>query len=150
MQNLIAQLSRDLGLETRQVQAGAGALLQLIQEKVGEGDFQAVLAKLPGAQAWIQQAKALPQQAGQVGGGLLGQASSLLGALGGKGPDGLAAVLGRLEQAGFKPDTAMQFVPAALDQLRNVLGEETFERVVDQVPMLKQTAGGLLGRFIRK
>ncbi|HKY90802.1 MAG TPA: DUF2780 domain-containing protein [Nevskiaceae bacterium] len=150
MQNLIAQLSQDLGLKTEQVQAGTGAFLQLIQEKVGQGDFQQVLGKLPGAQEWIQQAKALPQQAGQVGGGLLGQASSLLGSLSGKGSEGLAAVLGRLEQAGFKPDTAMRFVPKLLDQLRNALGEETFERLVDKVPMLRQTAGGLLGQLIRK
>lgn len=149
MQNLVTQLAQQFGLKSEQVQAGAGAVLQLLQEKAGGADFQALLGKVPGAQAWIEQAKALPGQAGQVGGGLLGQASGLLGAMTGQGQSGLAGILGKLQAAGFKPESAMQFVPALLEQLKGAAGSDTVKKVVEQVPGLQGTTGALLGKFLK-
>lgn len=149
MQNLVTQLAQQFGLRSEQVQAGAGAVLQLLQEKAGGADFQQLLGKVPGAKAWIEQARAMPQQAGQVGGGLLGQASNLLGAVTGQGQSGLAGILGKLEQAGFKPDSAVQFVPALLEQLKATAGPDTLNKLLDQVPALKGAAGGLLGKFLK-
>lgn len=148
MQTIVTSLAQQFGLKSEQIQAGAGAVLQLIQEKAGGSEFQALIAKVPGAQAWIQQAKALPAQAQQVGGGLLGQASSLLGAVTGQTQGGLAAVLGKLEQAGFKPDSAIQFVPALLEQIKSVAGPETVQKILESVPALKDSAGGLIGKLL--
>lgn len=150
MQTIVTQLAQQFGLKGDQVQAAAGAVLQLLQEKAGNAEFQALVAKVPGAQAWIEQARALPQQGAQIGGGLLGQASSLLGALSGKGQSGIAGVLGKLESAGFKPDAAMQFVPALLEQLKGAAGPDTMNKVMEQVPGLNQgTTGALLGKFLK-
>ncbi len=150
MQNIVTQLAQQFGLKGEQVQAAAGAVLQLLQEKSGNAEFQALVAKVPGAQAWIEQAKALPSQAGQVGGGLLGQASSLLGAVTGQAQSGIAGIIGKLESAGFKPDSAMQFVPALLEQLKGAAGPDTLNKVIEQVPGLNQgTTGALLGKFLK-
>lgn len=150
MQNLVTQLAQQFGLKSEQVQVAAGAILQLLQAKAGDKDFQELISAVPGAQAWIQQAKALPQQAAQVGGGLLGQASNLLGAVTGQGQSGLAGVLGKLEAAGFKTDTAAQFVPALLEQLRAAAGPDKLNKLVEQVPGLQGGAGALLGKFLNK
>lgn len=150
MQNIVTQLAQQFGLKGDQVQAAAGAVLQLLQQKAGDAEFQALVAKVPGAQAWIEQARALPAQAGQAGGGLLGQASSLLGGVTGQGQSGLAGILGKLESAGFKPESALQFVPALLEQFKAAAGPETLNKVVEQVPGLNQgTTGALLGKFLK-
>lgn len=154
MNNLIDQLAQQYGISKEQVQAGAGAILQLLQDKGGAVDFQQLLGAVPGAQAWMEQAKALPQQAGQVGGGLLGQAAGLVGALGGQGQSGLAGLLGRLGQAGFKPDSAAQFVPALLEQLKGRAGADVLNQLLQQVPALKAAAGeggaaGMLGKLLK-
>lgn len=150
MQDIVTQLAAQFGLKGAQAQAAVGAVLRLLQEKAGNAEFQALVAKVPGAQGWIEQAKALPQQAGQAGGGLLGQVGGLLGAVTGQGQSGLAGVLGTLEAAGFKADTAMQFVPALLEKLKGVAGAETLSKVIDQVPGLNQgSTGALLGKFLK-
>lgn len=151
MQNLISSLAQQFGLRTDQVQAGAGAVLQLLQEKAGSGEFQQLIAKIPGAQGWIEQAMKLSQGgAGAAGGGgLLGAASSILGAVTGQGQTGLAGILGKLESAGFQPDSAAQFVPALLEKLKGAAGPETVEKVLGQVPGLQGLGGGLLGKFIK-
>lgn len=156
MQNLISSLAQQFGLRADQVQAGAGAVLQLLQEKAGSGEFQQLIAKIPGAQGWIEQAMKLSQggagAAGGAGGGLLGAASSILGAVTGQGQTGLAGILGKLESAGFQPDSAAQFVPALLEKLKGAAGPETVEKVLGQVPGLQGLqglGGGLLGKFIK-
>lgn len=149
MQNIISTLAQQFGLRPEQVQAGVGAILQLLQEKAGGGDFQQLLAKIPGAQAWIDQAKVLPQQSGDAGGGLLGQAAGILGAVTGQGQTGLAGILGKLQGAGFQPDSAAKFVPAVLEQLKGSAGAGTLDKVLEQVPGLKGLGGGLLGQLLK-
>ena len=149
MQNIISTLAQQFGLRPEQVQAGVGAVLQLLQEKAGGTDFQQLLASVPGAQAWIEQAKGLAPQAGVAGGGLLGQAANMLGAVTGQGQTGLAGILGKLQGAVFQPDSAARFVPAVLEQLRGGAGAGTFDKVLDQVPGLKGLGGGLLGTFLK-
>ena len=155
MQNLIAQLAQQFGLRPEQIQAGAGAILQLLQQHAGGTDFQQLLAKIPGAQTWLAQAQAAPQEAGAAGGGLLGQAASIFGALSGQEQTGgIAGVIGKLGQAGFKPDTAMQFVPALLEQLKGAAGADTLNKVLANVPGLNNAggagggAGALLGKLL--
>ncbi len=151
MQNLIASLAQQFGLRPEQVQAGVGAVLQLMQQHAGGNEFQQLIDKIPGAQAWMQQASALPTQAGSggMGGGLLGQAASILGTVTGQGGSGLAGVLGQLGHAGLRPESAAQFVPALLEKLKDGAGAGTVEKVLEQVPGLGGLGGGLLGQFLR-
>lgn len=155
MQNLIASLAQQFGLRPEQIQTGVGAVLQLIQQHAGGADFQQLIDKIPGAQAWIQQAASLPTQAssgGGMGGGLLGQAAGILGAVTGQGGGGLAGVLGQLGHAGFRPESAAQFVPALLQKLKDGAGAGTVDKVLEQVPGLSglgSLGGGLLGQFLK-
>lgn len=155
MSQPIETLAQRFGLSSEQVQAGAGAILQLLQDKNGGADFQRLLAAVPGAAGWLDQAKPLAQGGAATGGGLLGQAAGLIGALGGQQGGGLAAVLGQLGQAGFKPDTAAQFVPALLEQLKSAAGPELVGSLLKNVPGLGAASGGggaagdLLGKLLK-
>ncbi len=148
MQNLISSLAQQFGLRADQVQAGAGVVLQLLQQSAASPEFQALIAKVPGAAAWIEQAKALSSSGGD-GGGLLGQAASLLGVVTGQGQAGLAGVLGKLEGAGFDAGSAARFVPALIEKLKTAAGPDTVDNLLGQAPGLQGLGGGLLGKLIK-
>lgn len=151
MNNLIDELAQRFGVSPEQVQAGAGAVLQLLKQNGGKVDFQQLLGAVPGAAAWMEKAKGMTPASGQEGGGgLLGHAAGLLGALGGQGAGGLSEALGQLGRAGFKPDAAAQFVPALLEQLKGSAGPDVVDKLLDQVPALKESGGAaVLGKLFR-
>lgn len=146
METIVGQLAQQFGLKNDQAEAGAGAILQMLQDKVGGSDVSELIAKVPGAESWLQKGQSLPSQAGggEAGGGLLGQAAGLLGGLGGgsTGAEGLGDILGKLQASGLNAGNAMQFVPALLEKIQGVVGPELVGKVLDQVPMLKALTGG--------
>lgn len=148
MDNIVAQLAQQFGLQGEQAEAGAGAILKMLQEKVGGADVQELIAKVPGAETWIAQAEKLPTQAASEGansgGGLLGQAAGLLGGLGGGGA-GVGEVLGKLQASGLSAESAAQFVPALVEKLQAVVGPDLINKIVQQVPMLQSLVGGESG-----
>jgi hypothetical protein len=152
----IKALASKFGVQPIQVEAGLGAILGLIQSKA-PAQYAQLKGFMPMAQQWIQKAAAMPTAGGDAGGGLLGVASGMLGKMGAAG--GVGQVISQLQNAGFKPESALQFVPAALNQLKAMLGPEKFEQLLTSVPALKDAlsggaaaslknlAGGLLGKF---
>lgn len=149
MQALINALAQQFGMRPEQVQTAVGAVLGLVRERAGQKEFAALVASVPGAQAWIDQAG--QAKAPADGGGLLGQAAGLLGALGaGSAPGGIGALLGQLQQSGLKPETALQFLPALMEQFRSTAGAETVKKVIEEIPALKGGAGpgGALGSLL--
>ena len=154
MNALIGQLAQQFGLGEGQAEAGAGAVLKFLQSQAGGAEVQEVIAKVPGAEAWMAKAEALPQEGGG-GGGLLGQAAGLLGSMGG-GAGGLGQVLSQLQSAGLSADSAAQFVPALIEKLRGEAGSDLINTVIEQVPALKSLLGGdggglggMLGKLIK-
>lgn len=155
MQDQIKAWAAKFGVTPQQVETGIGVVLGFIQSKVPAAQFQQLQGLMPAASQWIQKAGTLPAAAGAGGGGLLGMASGLLGKAG-AGAGELTAVLGKLQSAGFKPDTAMQFVPQVLGQIKSAAGPDTFDKLLANVPALKGALGGaagggagaLLGQFL--
>ena len=79
MNELIAQLVQQLGVQESQAKGGAGLLFKLAQSKLG-GDFSKVAEALPGVQDLIKSApeqgsaaKLLGGLAGALGGGKAGK-----------------------------------------------------------------------------
>jgi len=111
MNELIGQLTQQLGIQESQAKGGAGLLLKMAQSKLG-GDFSKVEQALPGAQELIQ---AAPAPAAGGGSGLLG---SLAGALGGGKAGGLAdlaSLAGGFSQLKLDPGMIGKFVPVILN-----------------------------------
>jgi len=153
MQEEIKALASKFGVQPIQVEAGIGAILGLIQKKA-PAQYAQLEALMPAAQQWVRNAAAMRPVAG---GGLMGMASGVLGKMG--GPGGIGQVISQLQNAGFKPESALQFLPAALDQIKTMVGPEKFEQLLGAVPALRDglsggaasglmsAAGSLLGKF---
>lgn len=118
MNDLIAQLVSQLGVQEGQAKGGAGLLLKLAQSKLG-GDFGKVAQAIPGAQEMIG---AAPEAGGAAK--LLG---GLAGALGGGKAGGLAdlaSLAGGFSQLKLDPGMISKFVPVILSFVQSKGGQD--------------------------
>ena len=118
MNELIAQLVSQLGVQEGQAKGGAGLLLKMAQSKLG-GDFSKVSAAVPGLQDLI---KSAPEAGGA--GKLLG---GLVGALGGGKAGGLAdlaSLAGGFSQLKLDPQMISKFVPVILSFVQSKGGQD--------------------------
>ncbi len=108
MNELIAQLVSQLGVQEGQAKGGAGLLFKLAQDKLG-GDFGKVAQMLPGVQDLIS---AAPQAGGAAK--ALGGLASMLG--GGKagGLADLASLAAGFGQLKLDPGMIQKFVPVIM------------------------------------
>ena len=147
MQEHIKAWAAKFGLQTGQIEAGVGAILGFIQSKIPPAQFEQLQQLVPMAQPWIEKARALPAAGAQAGSDLMGKASSLLSQLAGSGQSAAAQVLLQLQNAGFRPDTALQFAASVLEQLKATAGPEKFNQLLASAPALKDALfGKLTGR----
>lgn len=118
MNELIAQLVQQVGVQEGQAKGGAGLLLKLAQSKLG-GDFSKVAQAIPGAQEMIG---AAPEAGGAAK--LLG---GLAGALGGGKAGGLAdlaSLAGGFSQLKLDPSMISKFVPVILGFVQSKGGQD--------------------------
>lgn len=118
MNELIAQLVSQLGVQEGQAKGGAGLLLKLAQSKLG-GDFNKVSSAVPGIQDLI---KSAPEAGGAAK--LLG---GLAGALGGGKAGGLAdlaSLASGFNQLKLDPQMISKFVPVVLSFVQSKGGAD--------------------------
>lgn len=120
MQELIDQLTKQLGINAGQAQSGAGILFNAAKEKLGGGEFQKLLGSVPGIGDLLKHA---PAAGG--GGGLLG---GLASAIGGNAAM-LANVVSGFSKIGLTPDMAKRFVPIVLDFLRKHVSPDVIAKI---------------------
>jgi hypothetical protein len=128
MNELIADLVKQLGVQEGQAKGGAGLLFKLAQDKLG-GDFSKVTQALPGVQDLVNSAPAAGGASKLVGG--------LLGALGGqgKGLADLASLAGGFSQLKLDSGMIAKFVPIIMNFAKSKGGQELV---------------GLLGKVLQK
>lgn len=115
MNELIAKLVAQLGVQEGQAKGGAGLLLKLAKDKLGT-DFAAVEKAVPDAHGLIQAAPAEGGAAKLLGG--------LAGALGGGGSlAGLASLASGFDKLKLDPSMVAKFVPVLLDFVKSRGGE---------------------------
>lgn len=119
MQELVDQLTRELGINAAQAQLGAGILFKAAREKLGGAEFQKLLGGVPGVPDLVKLAPA------PGGGGLLG---GLTSALGGNAAL-LATVAAGFSKLGMSTDLAKKFVPVVLAYVRKHAGAEVVAKV---------------------
>ncbi len=113
MMELIQHLTSNLEVDESQAKGGAGLILQLAQQQLGDKEFAQVANVIPGISDLIGEAPA-------AGGGLAGAIGGLAGAFGGGGKvAGLAALAGGFGQLGLNPTMVSQFVPLILAFVEN-------------------------------
>ncbi|MDA0990013.1 MAG: DUF2780 domain-containing protein [Verrucomicrobia bacterium] len=115
MDDLIAELVGQLGVDKGQASGGVGLLFKLAQNKLG-GDFSQVTAALPGVLELIKKAPETGGAAKLIGG--------LMGAMGGKGQglSDLASLAGGLAKLNLDPKRISEFVPVILRFVKSKAG----------------------------
>lgn len=129
MQELIQRWAATFGLEPEQVQSGLNTLMQYIQSKVPGGVWAQFASRVPQVRSWVGEAITMSQPIVRM---------APIHTPGGD----LAQLLNELGKAGFTPQTAMQFVPAVLEQVRAKAGPDLYLKVLEAVPALNPGASG--------
>lgn len=117
MNELIAQLVAQLGVNENQAAGGAGTIFKLAKEQLGDADFSKISGAVGGVETLIGQAPAA------------GGAAKLLGGLGSMfgGATGSAASLGSAVSAfqslGLNTDMVAKFAPIILSFVQNKGGD---------------------------
>lgn len=141
--DLVATLTAQLGLDQGKAEGLAGTVLGMVKSqiagKVGAKEADQFSAQIPELERWAAKAES-PAATGGAGGGLLGTASSLLGARDGGGLDlgGLTQLAGKF---GLNLGSAQTLVPIVVDFLKSKLDSELLGKVLGAVPLLSGKAG---------
>ena len=122
---IISALVDQLGVDENQAKGGAGAIFNLVKEKVGDGDFNQIAAAVPGMDDLLA---AAPE-----GGGIAGAIGGLTSMFGGGAEKlgGLAALADSFNKLGLDMDMVAKFAPVIIsfvqskggDSLKNILTE---------------------------
>jgi len=142
MEEIIDSLSRRLDLPTETVRSASRVFLDFVKQRAGEERFAEIVARVPGLADVMahpeEEEKETPEQGSRGSGGLLaglmGQATGMFG--------GAAQAIAGLQKSGLPLDKAAPFAAAFLDEAEKVVGKETVDQLLDEMPEIK----GLISR----
>ncbi|MEM1109770.1 MAG: DUF2780 domain-containing protein [Planctomycetota bacterium] len=117
MQELIAKLTSELGIDAKQAEGGLGVVMKFIKEQLGGDEFEKVKAAVPEAEALADAAPEGSEGDGSGGGGLMGLVGSVAGALGGEKLEGVASMAGSFDKLGLDVSMVSKFVPKVVEFL---------------------------------
>lgn len=139
MDELIKQLTSQLGIDESIANAATSKAAALVKEHAGDDLFSQLAGSVPGLQQAAEQPAADSEPAG--GGGMFGKLASMASdAIGGDAGGGLE--LGAaLTSAGLDSGQIGGFVKMLLDFLRDKAGDAVMDQVLAKFPMLKQLLG---------
>ncbi|MBB6428881.1 DUF2780 domain-containing protein [Algisphaera agarilytica] len=114
MQELIAKLTAELGIDEKQAEGGLGLIMKLFKDQLGGEDFEKIKEAVPGAEALADGAA----EGGEgSGGGLMSVVGSIAGALGGEKFEGVASLAGGFDKLGLDASMVTQFLPKVMEFL---------------------------------
>ena len=122
---IINVLMDQLGVNEDQAKGGAGAIFNLVKDKISDGDFSQLSAAVPGMDDLLAAAPESSGLAGAIGGlgSILGGSAEKLG--------GLANLADSFNKLGLDMDMVAKFIPVIAafvqskggDALKNILNE---------------------------
>ena len=126
---LIAKIVAEIGLDQSTAQKALGTLFSLLQKEGDGAAVGALLDKLPGAAE-------LADQFGAEGGGLLGGLAGAAGGLLGGKAGGALEAMAALKEAGVSMDDAKSMMPVVTDFMKQNAGEDVVKAALSSVPAL--------------
>ncbi len=123
---LITSISERLNLDASPVRQGVATLLRFIQEKVPGETSSALIEKIPGASALLQETPEAPSEGGGLLGGLMGAASSMMGGQAGA----VAEISAKLEKSGIPLDKIPGFLDVFKEKAIDLAGPETMNSLL--------------------
>ena len=122
MNELIRQLTKELGITKDQARGGLVALMRAAEKHLSREDFAAFVSDVPGAAKLLKEAPP-PSAISSLAGGL----GSLLG--GRKSPGRWAGLAASFTELGIPLDTAKKFGPIVIDYVEQHGGEDLVDRI---------------------
>lgn len=130
LDDLIAMITDQLGVETGQARRGAGVLFALF-ERFGDNEVvRELLARIPGAVTLAADERATVESGG---GGLMGAIGDLMGG----NADAVTDALGAIQSTGFSLDQARDLISTVTRFARENLDADLIERVTESIPWLR-------------
>jgi hypothetical protein len=161
MQDFISMATKQLGISEGAAKQGTGALLGMVQQQLGGGDFSKLTSMLPGAQQ-LMSGGAGASSGASAGGGIAGALGGLLGGnkggssggsggglsalasaasgLFGKDAGGLGQIAGlvsQLSSAGIDADKAGGFVKLFMDYIDGKGGGDMVTKLLGNADLKK-------------
>lgn len=152
MQDFINMATKQLGISESSAKQGTGALLGMVQQQLGGGDFSKLTSMLPGAQQLMGGGSGASGGGGIAGalGGLMGGSKGGGGGLGalasaasgllGKDAGGLGQIAGlvsQLSNAGIGTDKAGGFVKLFMDYVSGKGGGDIVTKLLGNADLKK-------------
>ena len=131
MNDIIATIASQAGLDTLQTQQGLGAVLSSLQQHVPDDVFSQLASAIPGSGQLMAQFRNLPQS-----GGPGQQFASAASALFGGTSDITSTLASSLGSAGFSLDAAGRFIPVVLSVIKGSLSPTIMQQMTGAVPAL--------------
>jgi hypothetical protein len=126
LDQIIEVISRRLGLSKSVVREAIKVLLEFARRRVTGTKFEKILAEIPGASTLLSE---IPDVTPSRTEGVFSSFGDTLG--------DVAKVFSGLQAAGLKSSQIAPFVQAFIEKAREIVGPETVEELLKQVPMLK-------------
>ncbi len=117
MNELIAKLTAELGIDAKQAEGGLGVIMKFVKEQLGGEAFEKVKEAVPEAEALADAAPASDK--GGEAGGIMGIVGSIAGAIGGEKFAGVASMAGGFDKLGLDISMVSQFLPKVMQYLES-------------------------------
>ncbi|MEO0515462.1 MAG: DUF2780 domain-containing protein [Planctomycetota bacterium] len=139
MNELIAKLTAELGIDPKQAEGGLGVIMKFVKEQLGGEEFEKVKEAMPEAEALADSAPAPGSGEGDSGGGgIMGMVGSIAGALGGEKLEGVASMAGGFDKLGLDISMVSKFLPTVMSFLESKGGASGG----DLAKMIEKVIGG--------
>lgn len=130
----VQSAAKQIGISDEAAKSATGGLLGLVKDQAGQGDFDQLREKLPGADS-------ITSDESSGAGSMLGGAGKMLsGALGGK-LGGAAGALGMFSKSGLDAGQAGQFVSMFFNFAKGKAGSGLVEQILGKMPEIKKLLG---------
>lgn len=127
--SFVKMAAQQLNAPEESTKQATGGVLDLIKGQVASGDFNELLAKVPGAENLVSASQ-------PTSGGLGGMLGSAVSALGGEKAAGAAGLISAITSSGISAGKAPDFVSLLVDYLKKQAGEALMKKIMGQVPGL--------------
>jgi hypothetical protein len=124
---IVKLLVDQLGVTESQAQGGAGAIFNMVKDKVSEDQFSSLSSAIPGLDTLVSAAP-------DSGGGLAGAIGGLTSMLGGDGAEklgNLAGLVSSFDKLGLDMDSVTKFVPIILSFVQSKGGDTLKDMLAD-------------------
>ena len=129
MQDLVATITKNLGIDAGIVEKAIGIILKMLKENGLDEKVGPILDMLPGAEDLINQAPAADQNSG--GGGLMAAVGGLMG---GSGTGGIMAAVGQLQGLGLDIPQSQGIAKQLIEYTKEKAGADTVSDALKDIP----------------